>query len=805
MSKLLTWATWLGLGTMLTGGEIPAPPEAEGRVFEDWGRIRDTGSARAAISGTAPVEWAEGGAVRLPVRFVGRDVERASWDIEIDADLRMAKGVQFDFYCGDLSPFSHFSFYFHSGKGWYSASFQPGQAGAWQHVVIDKASTRVEGEPAGWGAVDKVRVSGWRGRDVDTGCAIANLAPAGGKPAVLVLRADSNVPTAGGEAGALLRYAETLSITLDRIGVESAQLADTDLEPELLRDVKLVVLPYNIKVPEEVLGMLHAFVKRGGKLMACYTLRREVGGLLGLRITGYEAPEGRPFSGFSRLGGGLMGQPAFAPQGSQRAHVVEPIGGRPARVVAVWRDARGRDTKIPAITRTESGVFIGHVWFGAKNEESQALMRSLVGNLVPGVWRQTAEREFAKIGTFAGAAGFEEWRSEMPADAPASARSAIDEAVKERDAARRLMEEGDFNGSAEASARANEAALRAWSLCRKSRTPEHRAFWCHSAFGLKNKGWDESIRLLKESGFNAILPNMLWGGLTYYPSEVLPEYAGLAEQGDQVEQCLAACREYGVKCHVWRVNWNTGGKAPKEFIERIRDESRGQVSFKGQANDGWLCPSHPANRELEIESMLELVKRYEVDGIHFDYIRYPGNDNCFCSGCRERFEKELGRSLENWPAVTREDGEVNRRWLDFRRAQITAVVRAVAERARKIRPEVQISAAVFANWPQTRDSIGQDWKLWCEKGWLDFVCPMDYIDSNPLFRNTVENQKEWAGKVPLYPGMGLSVWKNPGDAVKIAQQIEIVRELGVPGFTVFNYDGNAEAVLPYLKLGVTRE
>jgi hypothetical protein len=69
----------------------------------------------------------------------------------------------------------------------------------------------------------------------------------------------------------------------------------------------------------------------------------------------------------------------------------------------------------------------------------------------------------------------------------------------------------------------------------------------------------------------------------------------------------------------------------------------------------------------------------------------------------------------------------------------------------------------------------------------------------------VENQKAFAGTVPLYPGIGLSCWRKPGDAVKIAQQIEIVRELGVPGFTVFNYDANAEAVLPFLRLGVTAE
>jgi hypothetical protein len=63
--------------------------------------------------------------------------------------------------------------------------------------------------------------------------------------------------------------------------------------------------------------------------------------------------------------------------------------------------------------------------------------------------------------------------------------------------------------------------------------------------------------------------------------------------------------------------------------------------------------------------------------------------------------------------------------------------------------------------------------------------------------------RQTAGKVPVYPGIGLSVWKDPKDAVKIARQIEIVRELGLGGFTVFNYDANAEAVLPFLRLGTT--
>jgi len=161
--------------------------------------------------------------------------------------------------------------------------------------------------------------------------------------------------------------------------------------------------------------------------------------------------------------------------------------------------------------------------------------------------------------------------------------------------------------------------------------------------------------------------------------------------------------------------------------------------------------------------------------------------------------------VTTWPKETRAPGEVREKWLDFRRSNINAVVRRVAEEARKIRPGVQISAAVFRNWPSDRDGVGQDWKLWCDNGWLDFVCPMDYFDSNALFRNAVTAQKGYAGNVPLYPGIGLSCWKNPRDAVKIAQQVEITRELGLKGFTVFNYDANAESVLPYLRLGVTSE
>lgn len=801
---------WVACGAALAcvwtlAQEIPAPP-APGRLFPEWAAIQGQAELDARVSvmeETPKAVWSADRAMRLPVAFAGTRAARMNWDVRLKADLRLAKGVQFDFYCADLTPFSSFSLYFRSGKGWYHASFSPERTGAWQRITVDRTGVREEGDPAGWENVDLLRFSAWRCRDADTVCALANLGPAGDEPDVLVVRAESNVAAAGNEGKAFGTYADSVSVTLDRLGIASAQVADTALASELLERVKLVVLPYNPSVPPAAADLLRAFSARGGKLLACYALPPETAKLLGLKRSGGAEAEGGAFAGFARTAEGLERQPDFAPQASWRTTTAVSAEGQRARVVAVWRDAQGRDTPLPAVTVTPAGAFIGHVWFGSSGEASLGLMRALVGALDASVWRKASEHAFARIGAFAGAEDFGAFRSTVMAGAPKASRRALAEASSARAEAERLMAAGAWSDSLDASARAADAARRAWFLMQKPVKGEHRAFWCHSAFGLRGQDWDASIRFLKENGFTAILPNMLWGGTAYYPSKVLPEYPELAQKGDQIAQCLAACRKYGVKCHVWKVNWNMSSHAPKDFMARMAAEGRVQKLYDGETKAEWLCPSHPANQAQEVAAMLEIVRNYAVDGVHFDYIRYPDNSSCFCDGCRARFEARLGHAVAAWPADTRKDEQVQAAWLDFRRSNIDGVVRQVAEEARRIRPGVEISAAVFRNWPVDRDGVGQDWKMWCEQGWLDFVCPMDYVDSNALFRNMVASQIPYAGQARLYPGIGLSCWKDPRDAVKLAEQIGVVRELGVPGFTVFNYDANAEATLPSLRLGVT--
>jgi uncharacterized lipoprotein YddW (UPF0748 family) len=332
---------------------------------------------------------------------------------------------------------------------------------------------------------------------------------------------------------------------------------------------------------------------------------------------------------------------------------------------------------------------------------------------------------------------------------------------------------------------------------------EGRAMWNHSGTGAYPGDWERSAKLLAENGFNMILPNMLWGGVAHYPSNVLPRSATFKQYGDQIEQCCAAAKKYGLEVHVWKVNYNLEN-APKKFVEQLRREGRTQVSVKGEPCN-WLCPSHPENQKLERESMLEIARKYPVDGLHFDYIRYPDGVHCYCDGCRRRFEAQSGRAVSDWPKECF-SGSRKEEYRDWRCRQITSLVAALSRDARKIRPGLKISAAVFGSYPACRESVDQDWPEWVKAGHLDFVCPMNYTASDAEFCSLVRSQmKLIEGRVPLYPGIGAWMVKSSPD--RVVGQIHHARSLGASGFAIFDFNpATAASVVPGVGLdaGVPR-
>ena len=357
----------------------------------------------------------------------------------------------------------------------------------------------------------------------------------------------------------------------------------------------------------------------------------------------------------------------------------------------------------------------------------------------------------------------------------------------------------------QAAMRAEEARMLAATRAMPSRAGERRLIWCHSAWGLGGTNdWDSTCRFLGRNGITDLIVNLAWGGYVYYPSKVLPQAD--AARGDALEQCRAACRKHGIKMHVWKVCWKMGRAVSAEFVQAAKAAGRVQVGRDNSFDDCWNCPSDPHNQRLEIDAMTELALEKKVDGIHFDYIRYPSANCCFCEGCRKRFEARLGRTVASWPRDVGENGPLYEEWAAFRCDNISRVVRTVHERVRAAKSNVEISAAVFRDPARDPYVVGQEWVRWCGEGWLDFVCPMDYMTSPKRYADRIALQnaalKAAGSKAKFYPGMAVmcSHFKAPLTPLVIAQEIAAVRAEGLDGFTLFSIGGAAK-LLPVLREG----
>jgi uncharacterized lipoprotein YddW (UPF0748 family) len=779
----------------------------------DIGDYADNAAAQAAwkpMRGSVPAAATrfDGQPVlRLTCNFQD-GIERASWDKQVNLNLSSSRGFELKIFCRDASPVSYFSLYFQSGEGWYHATFFPESPTDWNTILIDKAGMTVEGTPAGWSRISAIRVSAWRGRERNTEfyfSGLREIGVLGVDASIAILSSDSTERRSAEEARNVEQYTEAVAGHLRALGMGYGVIREPDATVEMLKRAGIVVLPYNPLMPEKVVAALSSYLAQGGKLLAFHTLPERLRESLGLR-GGRHVKAAAPgnFASIRFPTNSPLGAPPVVNQDSWNITAFE-AGAASNRVLAEWFTSEGRPAGYAAVLGSTNFIFMTHVLLPDDPENKRRMLLALTGALAPELWRSSAIAAWERIGVFSSFKSYEAAVAGITSapEKKESAARALASADKARELARKRVEEGRFPESFDQSATANRLLLEAFYRSQPSATGEFRAFWCHSAFGVRGMDWDEAIGRLAGNGFNAIIPNMLWGGVTFHPGKVLPVAPEVAARGDQIALCLAACRKHKVQLHVWKVNWNLGQAAPADFVARMRREGRLQRDSAGQERL-WLCPSHPRNQKLEIDSMVEVASRYPVDGLHFDYIRYPDSDHCFCAGCRERFRRAMGRGPRAWPGDVLDGGALRQRWLEWRRGNITTVVKDVSERARAARPGIRISAAVFPNWSTERDSIGQDWKLWCERGYLDFVCPMDYTPSNGSFENMLRRQVEWAGKTRCHPGIGFSASSSPFGADKVVDQINISRRYGTGGFVIFNYGpGEARELLPLLGLGIT--
>jgi len=292
---------------------------------------------------------------------------------------------------------------------------------------------------------------------------------------------------------------------------------------------------------------------------------------------------------------------------------------------------------------------------------------------------------------------------------------------------------------------------------------ELRGVWVSDTTRLN---WDEATAALQRAGFNTMYVNLASSGARFY----------LDGAADPVARGIELAHRRGLAVHA-KIIVMFMFKAPAQFQRELVKAGRVMLGEDRrpllQSGNAWLCPSQPANRMLVKAALADVLQRYRVDGVQFDYIRFNEQPSCFCPLCRLH----------------------NNEW---RKQVINEWIRDLSATVRQWRPGMPVSAAVFSDLDRAREEKAQDWKLWLERGDVDYVCTMSYVTDPWQFEALVRKQQAWAPRRRQIV-VGIGSWKMDRRS-QLTAQIEITRRFGAAGFALFSYDDcAARDFLPSLR------
>jgi len=621
---------------------------------------------------------------------------------------------------------------------------------------------------------------------------------------VVIVKATFSIKERPAEGRGSLAFSRIVESALEQSGIVFDMITEEEVVEGKLAGYKLAIFPYSAIWHEDEVERVVAFVEGGGKLMCFYTVPAPLHELLGIGKYGSRRAEYEgEFQVMQFVEDRPPGFPAEVHQDSPNTSIVE--AGEGGRVNATWLNKDAEDGGVPAVLISDHGVYVSHVFKSGSTSEQHLLVLATVGHFMPEKWTEMVEGVLAQA---APTAGYESLEALTAATAGSKTASpSAQRALAQAREARELLAAKKFEEALDLAKKAQLSAHTAAAAVFPSRPYELRGAWM--GFPSDDTDWEQIFSEMEAANFNAIFPLMCSGGAAAYPSDHLPQIT----ETDQLKACLEAAHRHGVEVHPWRINWYTS-RAPAEHKQQLIDDGRmilsvDQAMGKEETSQtyrwstNWLNPSDARNRELEFNAMIEMVEKYDVDGIHFDYMRYPSKYYSYADVDRERFEEWAGVKVENWPEDCWEGGQHLAKYRDWRRHLQTSLVKRIAERAREIDPNVKISLAARASMTGAPENDAQDWMTWAHEGYLDILCPMDYTSSVKTLIGRLAPQIEVIdGVIPVYAGLGVSPTRS-STAVNLSQQIAAARELGADGFLMFSLTAFSRAMLPALKLGST--
>ena len=305
-----------------------------------------------------------------------------------------------------------------------------------------------------------------------------------------------------------------------------------------------------------------------------------------------------------------------------------------------------------------------------------------------------------------------------------------------------------------------------------------------SAIATQKQELTQILDKLKKANINTVLIQTRVRGTTIYPSDIEPwdgclsGKPGMSPGYDALQFAIDECHKRGMECHAWVVTmpigkWNKAGcqnmrKTHPELVRKIGD-------------DGFMNPEHPGTAPYIARICREIVSKYDVDGIHLDYIRYP-------DGWRINVSRSVGRDY------------------------ITNIVREVHDVVKSLKPWVKMSCSPVGKFNDLArysshgwnayHAVCQDAQGWLREGLMDQLYPMMYFRDNQFFPFAADWQENSYGRT-VAPGLGiyfLDPREGKWQLTDVTRQLHVLRDLGM-GHTYFRskfFTDNTKGIYDYV-------
>jgi len=213
--------------------------------------------------------------------------------------------------------------------------------------------------------------------------------------------------------------------------------------------------------------------------------------------------------------------------------------------------------------------------------------------------------------------------------------------------------------------------------------------------------------------------------------------------------------------------------------------------------------THPEVKKYLVRKISEALK-YDIDGIHLDYIRFQVNQGfSYDEATCDAFKKEYGFS----PVEVHHDcgSMVWCEWIKWNANHVTDLVKQIKKTIDESGKNIVLGVDVFPNPESAKVLIGQNWALWAKEGLVDIICPMFYTNDLELFRCYVNEAVKIAdGKCSVYPGIACHSSHNKNTPEGVVQEVLISRETGADGVVFFSGSSLTDEFIDKLKSTVFR-